>query len=530
MKKAFWGLFIAWNVLILYIVSGKQEAKKIDENTQNTQLVNKNIQQTSSKKIAVSKYNYINTELETDVAKFKFLNNKLNCVELKKYTEHDKKIAKTILKDESIEVVWSNQAPDINAKWSIKKQNNTVIMQHTNKNNITFIQQWTIDKYSINVATKVLNNSAHTIKTQASLIANKKAFEKHQSFIFSGISICADKKIKNFKLGKINNANAMNAQTGWCAFNEKYWLVAAISKNATQFNAQETKSNETISYQIRAINQEQEIHAKSSAQNTFDLYTGPKELKELQHFGTQTNTRNIENIIDYGWLFFMTKPVHYVLDLLIENLGVIFALILLTLILKLMTWPFTTSSHRSAQRMHAISPQINELRARYKETPAVMNKEIHALYKKHGINPLGGCLPSFVQMIMVFPLYKVLSFNINLYGASFPFWIKDLSMPDPTSFFNLFGLLPFAAPDFLHIGLWPVLMGVTSIVQQKLSSAPIPDEQKMMMYMLPVLFTWIMASLPAGVVIYWTLTNAFTIAQIMWINYTDKDIQKVRKK
>jgi len=536
-RKIFWGFFIAWNIFVLYVISGKQEAKKESSQTETTKQIAPKIEPVTAHAKPIAKKEII-TRFETQNAIFDFANDVLRNVELKKYKEYNGSDNKKIVNNEAIAIVWSGTTkPDENAVWSIKKQNDALIMQHTNKHGVTFIQRWKYDnEHGIEIETQVINNSNHTITTQATLCAEKNQFEQHQSFIFSGISLCADKKIQNIAPHKIE-AQGKNANSGWAAFNEKYWLVAIISNDATQFSAQKiinksvdnnalNTDNKTEKYEIRATNNQQQIEAHARATTQFNLFIGPKDLNVLKQYSQKINkdgkTIGIENTIDYGWLFFLTKPVNYILDWLIKHLGVIFALVLFSIILKAITWPMTTSSHVSARRLRDINPQLQEIRTRLKGSPQIMHAETSRLYKQHGINPISGCLPSILQLLLLFPLYKVLSFSITLYGASFPFWIKDLSLPDPTSFANLFGLLPFTPPAFLHVGAWPIIMGITMIVQQKLSSTPVPDEQKLLFTLMPIFFTWLMSSFPAGVLIYWTLMNMLTILQIIFIDYREK--------
>lgn len=534
-KKIFWGFFIAWNIFVLYVISGKQEPKNQSAQTAASQQVAPETQPVIAKPIAKKE---TITRFETQNAIFDFVNDKLCNVELKKYKEHNGNDNKKIVNNEAIAIVWSGTAkPDENAIWAIKKQNDTLTMQHINKSGITFIQNWKYDdEYGIEIATQVINNSNHAVTTQVALSAQKNQFEQHQSFIFSGVSLCADKKIQNIAPSKIE-AQGKNAKSGWTAFNEKYWLVATISADASQFSAQKITNtsvnndaskadNKTEKYEIRAINNQQQVEAHDRTSTQFNLFIGPKDLNVLKKYSQKINkdgnTIGIENTIDYGWLFFLTKPVNYILDLLIQHLGVILALILFSIILKAMTWPMTTSSHVSARRLRDINPQLQEIRTRLKGSPQILHAETSRLYKQHGINPISGCLPSVLQLLLLFPLYKVLSFSISLYGASFPFWIKDLSLPDPTSFANLFGLLSFTPPAFLHVGAWPIIMGITMIVQQKLSSTHVPDEQKLLFTLMPIFFTWLMSSFPAGVLIYWTLMNVLTILQIIFIDYREK--------
>lgn len=554
-KKIFWAFFIAWNIFILYIISDKRDIKGNANAAQNSQIIQKQepthgiLQENSKCEANFRKQaEQQKTVFENDNARYEFVGNKLQSVFLKKYhTTSDRKEMLPILNNEGIFVAWHTDSKidqiDKNIVWQIKKDQDKIIMQYTNKDKITFVQTWhfnnNIDNYGIKIEANIINNSKNKISANAFVVMNKKEFEKHQSLIFSGISISDNKKIKNIKPQNMNLEN-VQANSGWCAFNEKYWLVACISNQATRFLAQKTsvqsdydmpKHDVAIkdNYELQVINQTQDVQKNENANTEFNIYIGPKDLNTLKKFGQEMNMPNIENTIDYGWLFFLTKPVNYILKLLIEKLAsIVAALLLLTVLLKLLSWPFTRSSHIAMKRMQELTPEINEIRQRLKATPELMNREIFALYKRHKINPISGCLPSFLQMLFLFPLYKVLSISIDLRNAAFPFWINDLSLPDPTSFVNLFGLLPFNAPDFLHIGAWPILMGITMIVQQMLSSVPVMDKNsKMLQYMLPIFFTWIMSTVAAGVVIYWTITNVLTIVQILWINNTEKRRKRI---
>lgn len=534
-KKLFWGVFILWNAFILYVVSGKKELPQAQiKNVNQTVLVQNN--NAPIKPMHMAKQE-VKTVFETENAIYSFDNEKLTCVHLQKYhTKSDRKTNVPIIEKEPVKVEWLGEQPDINANWKITKNNDGIAMQHTNSNKVTFIQNWYFDKnakYAIAVETKVINESKKDIQTQAIITMKKKEFEQQQSFVFSGVSLYGNGKLKNIN-PKSFTAYSTASDKGWAAFNEKYWLVAAASNNSQNILTNKTtvvsdynmEAHDVASknvYSIKVVNKAQQVGIKSSVSDKFDLYLGPKSLNELKEFGQIIGMKNIESSIDYGWLFFLTKPVNYMLHTLINKLAsIVWALIILTVLLKLLSWPFTRSSHVAMQKLQQINPEIAQIKERLKGNPELMNREIFALYKKYKINPISGCLPSVLQMLFLFPLYKVLSVSIDLRCASFPFWIKDLSAPDPTSILNLFGLLPFKAPDILSIGAWPVLMGITMFAQQMISGTPSTNKEgKMLQYMLPVFFTWIMASVASGVVIYWTLTNVLTVAQLLWINYSE---------
>jgi YidC/Oxa1 family membrane protein insertase len=221
--------------------------------------------------------------------------------------------------------------------------------------------------------------------------------------------------------------------------------------------------------------------------------------------------------VDWGWLFFLTKPIFQAIDYLyglIGNFGV--AIIVFTAFVRLLFFPLANKSFRSMGRMRMLQPEMTRLREAYKDDRERMTKETMELYKREGVNPLSGCMPILLQIPVFFALYKVLFVTIEMRHAPFYGWIKDLSAPDPTSFVNLFGLIPFDPPGFLTIGIWPLLMGLTMFLQQKLNPAPPDPIQAKVFMFLPVIFTVILAGFPAGLVIYWTANNTLTIAQ-QWI-------------
>lgn len=530
-KRIFWGVFLTWNAVLLFVVAGKKDPAQITTEKAKTE-------QTATAQtgniIAPTKQMQTNTtataeklDIETAKSNYEFVESKLTKVTLKDYkakVDSDQKM--DILDNETIQIKWvgNTHLPDSETVWTKKIEENKITFAWKNNENVVFLQTWEFDEnYGVKVAIDIHNHSNRTINVMPSIEMKKNEFEKHQSFIFSGISIYSDKKLHNLTANSSNNKQLSTQSDSWAAFNQKYWLIACNKPDfgmvAYEKNDNAINEPHTLTYKSTEIC----VTPQDQKQTRFNLYIGPKEVKNLKQFGATYNVPNIENAIDYGWLFFLTKPVNYILNLLISKISSIaLALVVLTLLLKLMTWPFTKKSHIATKRIHELTPAVNDIKHRLKDNPQLMNKEIFALYKKYDINPVSGCLPSFLQMLFLFPLYKVLSFSIDMRFASFPGWIKDLSAQDPTSWMNLFGLLPYSAPDFLHIGIWPILMGLTMLVQQNLTSAgPQTNEQKFMLYGLPVLFTWMMSNLATGVVIYWTITNILTVLQIMLINRSE---------
>jgi YidC/Oxa1 family membrane protein insertase len=232
-----------------------------------------------------------------------------------------------------------------------------------------------------------------------------------------------------------------------------------------------------------------------------------------------------DHAIDFGWFYWITKPIFLTLDFFSKHLfagqhgSFGLSILLLTLIIKLIFFPLANKSYRAMSKMKLLQPEMQKLRERFGDDKARLNQEMMALYKRVGANPAAGCLPIVIQIPVFFSLYKVLYVTIEMRHAPFYGWIHDLSAPDPTSFVNLFGLLPFTLPPelaFLHIGAWPILMGITMYLQQKLNPAPPDPVQAKMFMILPFVFTYMLAQFPAGLVIYWAWNNLLSIAQ-QWL-------------
>ena len=239
----------------------------------------------------------------------------------------------------------------------------------------------------------------------------------------------------------------------------------------------------------------------------------------LDRYETRYRIPRFDRAIDFGWFYFLTKPIFLTLDFfynLIGNFGL--AIMALTVIIKLIFFPLANKSYRAMSKMKKLQPEMQKLREKYGDDKEKMNKETMALYKRVGANPMAGCLPILIQIPVFFSLYKVLYVTIEMRHAPFYGWIHDLSAPDPTTFVNLFGLIPFAPPEisFLHIGAWPLIMGVTMFLQQKLNPQP-PDPMQAKMFMiLPFVFTFMLSQFAAGLVIYWSWNNLLSIAQ-QWV-------------
>ena len=307
---------------------------------------------------------------------------------------------------------------------------------------------------------------------------------------------------------------------GWAGITDKYWLTALIPDQAVPVQAafRHMTENSADRYQVDFVpTAAQTVEAGAAASSTSHLFAGAKVVQLLDRYEAEYKLPNFDKAVDFGWFYFLTKPIFYALDWLyhvVGNFGL--AIMIFTVCVKLLFFPLANKSYRSMSKMKLLGPKMQEIRERLKDEPQKMQAEIMGLYKSEKVNPASGCLPMVVQIPVFFSLYKVIFVTIEMRHAPFFGWIHDLSAVDPTNVFNLFGLIPFdPAPysHFLHLGAWPLIMGVTMFLQQKLNPPPPDPVQAKIFQFMPIIFTFMLASFPAGLVIYWSWNNTLTILQ-----------------
>jgi YidC/Oxa1 family membrane protein insertase len=317
---------------------------------------------------------------------------------------------------------------------------------------------------------------------------------------------------------KTDHPDEFSSTGGWMGFTDKYWLTALIPPQSDAIKAQfrHTVDGGVDRYQTDYLGAPVAIAPGGAGTVSTRFFGGAKEVNLLDGYADSGIPR-FDRAIDFGWFYFLTKPIFLALQFLAGVLGNFgLAILLFTFCVKLLFFPLANKSYRAMSKMKLLQPQMQKLREQYPDDKAKQQTEIMALYKRVGANPLAGCLPIVIQIPVFFSLYKVLFVTIEMRHAPFYGWIHDLSAPDPTSFANLFGLLPFVPPHVLMIGAWPLIMGMTMFLQQKLNPQPVDPMQAKMFMVLPVVFTYMLSAFPAGLVIYWAWNNTLSVCQ-QWV-------------
>lgn len=312
------------------------------------------------------------------------------------------------------------------------------------------------------------------------------------------------------------------APGGWAGFTDKYWLtaLAPVDQSGARAAFRHAPEAGQDRWQVDYAAAPQSVAPGAVAAQSTRLFAGAKEVRLLDSYEQALGLANFDKAIDFGWFYFMTKPFFYALDWLyrlVGNFGV--AILIFTVLLKAAFFPLASKSYRSMSKMKILGPKMQEARERLKDDPAKLQQEMMAIYRAEKVNPASGCLPILLQIPVFFALYKVLFVTIEMRHAPFYGWIRDLSAPDPTNLFNLFGLLPFDPAQyasFLHMPAWALIMGVTMYVQQKLNPQPPDPVQAKVFQFMPILFTFMLAGFPAGLVIYWSWNNLLSVAQ-QWV-------------
>ncbi|MEI2735740.1 MAG: membrane protein insertase YidC [Rhodoblastus sp.] len=343
------------------------------------------------------------------------------------------------------------------------------------------------------------------------------------------IGVVGDSGIQEWAYDKIEKETGgqktFKGTGGWVGFTDKYWAATVAPDQSKPFDARLSGGGATQkTYQADALAQAQTIEPGKSGEAKTFVFAGAKVSELLDRYQASPGIAKFDLLIDWGWFYFITRPMFKLIDYLyklIGNFGL--AILAVTVIVKLAFLPLANKSYLSMAKMKALQPQLKELQAKYPDDKVKQQQEQMELFKREKVNPVAGCLPMLIQIPVFFSLYKVLFVTIEMRQAPFYGWVKDLSQPDPTNVFNLFGLIPFDPThipvfgSFLWLGVWPLLMGVSMWVQMKMNPEATDPVQRQMFAWMPVIFTFMMGSFPAGLVIYWTWNNLLSVAQQWWI-------------
>ena len=344
----------------------------------------------------------------------------------------------------------------------------------------------------------------------------------HEGFV----GVLGEQGLQEFTYDKADKANPVAAGTGkgtdfkaavggFAGITDKYWAVALIPDQTAPFDATfQSLDGPAKIYQADMLLQPLTVKAGAPIQTSKKLFVGAKEVKTVDGYAASFGIKNFDLLIDWGWFYFFTKPLFHMMEFFFHwtgNFG--FAILIVTVLVKAAFFPLANKSYASMAKMKAVQPQMTLIRERFAEDKVQQQKELMELYKKEKINPIAGCWPMLLQIPVFFALYKVLYVTIEMRHAPFIGWIHDLAAPDPTSLFNLFGLIPWSPPAMLMIGIWPLIMGVTMWVQMQMNPAPADPIQKTMFAWMPVIFTFMLGTFPAGLVIYWSWNNTLSVTQ-----------------
>ena len=424
-----------------------------------------------------------------------------------------------VTSDKNIEI------PNSESIWSVLGNNklteqSPVKLSWANRQGITFEKEISIDdKYLFTIKQRVINSTdnKYDFYSYGQIIRNKIPEISNFYILHEGLIATLDDELIEEDYDDIQEKKFSRvSQKGWLGIGDKYWITSLIPPKQKEFK---TTFDYKKKFRANFIATEPlELKGQSKIEEKLQIIVAAKRVDIIDGYAKSLNIDKFDLVIDWGFLYFITKPLFFGIDYFFKLLGNYgLAIIAITICIRLAFFPLANFSFRSMAKMKALQPEMVRLKELHKNDKMKLQQEMMALYKKEKVNPMSGCLPILVQIPVFFALYKVLFVTIEMRQMPFFGWIQDLSERDPTSLFNLFGLLPYDVPSFLVIGAWPIAMGVSMWVQQKLNPAPTDAMQAKIFMFFPLFLTVILAPFPAGLVIYWTVNNILTMAQQVFI-------------
>ena len=411
--------------------------------------------------------------------------------------------------------------PDASTIWEVSGNKrltniNPVKLTWSNNQGITFEKHISLDdQFLFTVKEKIINSSdkSYNFYSYGQIIRNELPeisgfYILHEGFL----SVLDDELIEEDYDDIQEKKFTQIAQEGFVAISDKFWVTSVIPPKGKEFKTTFDYKNKFRANYISTKGIE--VKANSSIEEKIQIIVAAKRVNVIDGYAENLDINKFDLAIDWGFMYFITKPLFFVLDYFFKLLGNYgLAIIAVTICIRLAFFPLANFSFKSMGKMKLLAPEMARLKELHKDDKMKLQQAMMALYKKEKVNPMSGCLPILVQIPVFFALYKVLFVTIEMRHMPFYGWIHDLSDRDPTSLFNVFGLLPWDPPSFLLIGAWPIIMGITMFIQQKLNPTPPDPIQAKIFMFFPVFLTVILAPFPAGLVIYWSFNNIFTMIQ-----------------
>ena len=413
----------------------------------------------------------------------------------------------------------SLKLPNENTMWQLKGNKLTpqtpIILEWNNGQGLKFVRKISVDdNYLFSIEQIVENNSGKDITLYPYALINRESPEAdgNARVVHEGVAGVLDSTLKEIKFSSLkkDKKEEFTSTGGWAGFSDHYWLSALILDNNSQSRVKFSETGKDT-YQTDFVGQGINIANGTVGTSGSKFFAGAKEISLLDAYTKQHHIEKFDLAVDFGWYYFLTKPFFYILDFfyrIIGNMG--WAILLFAALLRLAMFPIANKSYESMSKMKKVQPKIQDLQNKYKDDKMKLQAEMMNLYKKEKINPASGCLPMLIQIPVFFSLYKVLNIAIEIRHAPFIGWIKDLSAPDPLTL-SVITHLP--VPSFLDIGIWPIIMGITMYIQQKLNPAPTNKDQARMFALMPLVFMFMLGHFASGLVIYWALSNILSIIQ-----------------
>ena len=411
--------------------------------------------------------------------------------------------------------------PDSKTIWSIEGNNmltpnQPITLSWKNNQGIIFKKKIEIDEkflFSIDQSITNKTDKSYDFYSYGQIIRNKAPEITNFYILHEGLIGVFDDQLVEEDYEDIEEKEfSKNADSGWLGITDKYWITTLIPQENKSFRADFDFKNKFRANFIET--KPLELNPNGNVSSNVRVIIAAKEVDVIDGYAESSKIAKFDLAIDWGWFYFFTKNFFFAIDYFFKltgNFGI--AIILITICIRILFFPLANYSFRSMAKMKVLQPEMTRLKELHKDDKMKLQQEMMALYKKEKVNPVSGCLPIFIQIPFFFAIYKVLFVTLEMRHQPFYGWIEDLSERDPTSIFNLFGLIPWDPPSFLIIGVWPCLMGLTMYFQQKLNpTPPDPIQQKIFMFF-PLFLTIILAPFPSGLVIYWTINNVLTMAQ-----------------